>query len=333
MVRIVACIPTHHKDNKSKVDEIERKIIESDAEILVLPEEYFGGPTGTGRFETFSTDSRLFYSLSNLASAHSCGLVVGAIEGDKSRKYQALWFFNEKGKHVGTERKHNLARYEVFHYQLTRADSFDRDAHLIKGTKGTGIFCWEIHDIRSRVSCDTAEPDWIANVIKFPLNCLTKYDSTKSQMVLKEIARSEKVYLDWVEKLKNLACDLITIVVVSSGTSFSLRSMPKGAKPLACIVHPNDKVLNTLFHFDPKNQVEESRKKSRIRRGLFGTIALTNEPGSFVGYDLHDDIKLLHMGPKQYEAKFGYGSFPQHIVVTARAWQLRHLGRVQDYFT
>jgi len=330
MVRIVACIPKYYRDDKSKVAEIEKKIMKSNAEILVLPEEYFGGPTSAGKFQTFSTDSPLFHNLSNLASAHSCGLVVGVIEGDKSRKYQALWFFNEKGKHVGTERKHNLARYEIVHYQLTPADSFKREAHSVKGTKGTGIFCWEIHDIRSRVSCDAAKPDWIANVVKFPLNCLTQYRSTRSQTVFERVTKSERVYLDWVEKLKHLCSDLITTVIVSSGTGFALGLMPKRAKPLACVVHPDEKTPDTLFHFDPGHQIEKSKKKSGIKRGSFGTIASTNEPDSFVGYDLRDEIELLRRGPRLYEAKFGHGSYPQHVVVTARAWQLRHLGRVQN---
>jgi len=334
LVRIVGCIPIHHEARKSKLSEIERLIQESNAHILLLPEEYFGGLRSNGKFEAFSSNSRLFHDISNIAQAYSCGIVVGLIESEREKKFQSMWFFNEKGEHVGTERKYSLARYEIFHYGLSRADGFNRECHTINGTRGTTIFCWEIHDIRSRKACDDVTPDWIFNAIKFPPDCLTDYVVSGSRRILRKVTTSEEVYAEWIGKMKSLASDLIALVVASCGTFFSLCTLPKGAKSVAGIVHPDNKISKTRFRFGPEHIVEQARKAQKgvtaIERGFFGTIACTNIPGSFVCLDFQNEISLLRMGPRSYEAKHGQGTYPKGISVSARAWQLRHLGNIQD---
>lgn len=332
VVRIVGCIPTYREGKKSKLSEIERMIIDSNADILLLPEEYFGGPSSTGKFETFSTDSRLFSDISELANAYSCGIVVGLIENKNRKKFQGLWFFNEKGEHVGTERKNNLARYEIFHYGLSSIGGFNRQTYSIKGTKGTGIFCWEIHDIRSRVACDEIAPDWIVNAIKFPPDCLTNYLSSGSERILKGMTSSQEIYAEWLGKIKFLASDLITLVIASCGTDFALGQLPIRTQPIACIVHPDNKVSADRFYFGPKSKTNSGkglRKGGIVERETCGTIALTNMPGSFVCFDFRNDISLLRKGRRFYEAEFGEAAYPIGISVSVRAWQLRHFGKIQ----
>jgi len=331
MVRIVGCIPKYYKNNEAKLSEIERIIADSNANILLLPEEYFGGPDSIGKLESFSTKSKLFFSLSEIANRYSCGMTVGLIEEKDSRKYQAMWFFDEKGVHLGTERKHNLARYELYNYGLEKAENYDRHVYSMKGTKGTCVFCWEVHDIRARVACDEVTPDWILDAIKFPPDCLTTYVEESPQKTIKELIKSKETYTEWLEKLKLLASDLITLVVATCGTHFSLCRPPKKARPIAAIIHPDSKVSSERFQFGPTGLIcAEGTGKTRIDRGVLGTVAYTEIPGSFVCFDYHDDISLLRNGSKSYEARFGKGSYPMGMSVGVRSWQLRHIGKVQE---
>jgi hypothetical protein len=331
MARIAGCILTSRKSNKEKLSEIEKMIEYSQANVLLLPEEYFGGPSKLGAFESFSTESRLFYDLSEIAKRNSCGLVVGLIEQDRGKKYQAMWFFDEKGTHVGTERKHNLARYERHNYGLDAVEGYDKHVYCIRDTMGTSIFCWEVHDIKSREACDNVTPDWVLDAIKFPPGCLTAYTGDSGDKTIKELVESKETYEVWLERLKILASDLITLVIATCGTHFSLCSVPEGAKPIAAIVHPDRNVSSRRFEFGPIQKVQtKAEGMTWIDRAVLGTIACTEIPGTYVSFDYQNDIELLRGGIRQYEAKCGKGSYPMELAVSVRSWQLRHMGSVQE---
>ena len=280
MVRIVATIPFYHQDETKKIEEIERIIENSKGDIIVLPEEYFGGPK-----KAYEKNDRLVDALEKIASERNVGLVTGVIESEEDKKYQAIWFFNENGKFLGSERKYNLAGYEMDSdfYCLSSNPSrfFERKAYEIKGTKGTGILCWEVYDLHSKVACDSANVDWIADLIKFPINYFPVYEKKEKNYVLKDLVKSEKEYGEWIKKLHELSSDTLSLVITSCNPTFpGLENiLPMDARPLACVIHPNDGLVRATmrngafisFDFDPevimkiRNGSEVNAKAWRIR--------------------------------------------------------------------
>jgi predicted amidohydrolase len=311
MVRIVGCIPFFHKRNRDKLSEIERLARDSGADVLVLPEEYFGGPRFMGgryRMQAYHPLSKLRWNLARIAREHKVGLVVGLIEKIRRRNHQSLWFFDEKGRYLGSERKCNLAGYELdpSFYGLSKNQlrNLRKRVFKIKGTKGVGILCWEVHDLHMKLACDSAQAHWIADCIKFPINYFPIYEKREGRYKIKGLARSEPGYEEWIEKLRGISRETLSLVVASCNPNFSglEELLPRDAKPLACIVHP-----------DP-------------RRGKNGIVALTHTPGECASLEFDPyEIELLREGRTRYEKVFGERSFPPGIEATGKAWRVRHL--------
>jgi hypothetical protein len=280
MVRIVGTIPFYHQDESEKIGEIERILEGSKGDIIVLPEEYFGSPK-----KAYEKNDKLVDKLEKIAREKNVGLVVGVIEKDDDKKYQAIWFFNENGKFLGSERKYNLAGYEMdpdfYHLSPNPSKFFEKKVYEIKGTKGTGIVCWEVYDLHSKVACDSANVDWIADLIKFPINYFPVYEKKNGNYVLKNLVKSEKEYGEWIKKLHELSGDTLSLVVTSCNPTFPGLGnlLPIDARPLACVIHPNDGLIRATmfggtfisFDFEPemitkiRNGNEVNAKAWRIR--------------------------------------------------------------------
>jgi len=315
-----------------KINEIRRLARESEADILILPEEYFGGFNQQGKFLSYSISSPLVKIVRDLAFSLKCGLVIGIIEKVGLVSYQSLLFIDEKGRIVGKERKYNLARYEIYEYGLKRnaRTELKKGVYRLGGTSGTGIFCWEVYDLQLKVTCDAVKPDWIADVIKFPLNYDTVYAEVGGKYRFKGLTRSEYIYSEWIQRLKGLTQDTLSIVIASCNANFSLADFPEDPKPLACIVHPNGNIPSERFNFGPKNLIKRiirSREpRTKLHQNELTSIALTNEVGSFVKYEMKkNEIDLLRMGPEAFEKAFGRGTYPTSITTLAKAWRVRHL--------
>ncbi|MCW1296282.1 MAG: hypothetical protein OH319_01225 [Candidatus Parvarchaeota archaeon] len=261
MVRIVGTIPRYQKDENCKICEIERIVEKSNGDIIILPEEYFGGPK-----VAYEKESSLVDKLEKIARERNVGLVVGVIEKEDDKKYQSIWFFNEKGKFLGSEKKYNLAGYEMdpdfYNLSANPSKFFERGAYEIKGTKGTGVICWEVYDLHTKVACDSANIDWIANLIKFPINYFPVYERSGNNYVIRQLVKSEEEYVRWMEKLQELASDTLSLVIASCNPTFpGLENLvPKDAKALACILHPKNGLVRTTnlegmfvsFDFEPE---------------------------------------------------------------------------------
>lgn len=326
MVRIVGCIPLPKRDQKAKITEIERLITLSDADIIVLPEEYFGGLQPDGRIISYNV-CQLADKLEEIARGYDCGIVVGVVESEKDKMYQALWFVDERGRFLGSERKYNLARYEI-QYGLASNDNHElrKQTYEIKNLRITGVLCWEIHDLQIRAACDFAKPDLLVDAIKFPINFFTVYKKLDGRYQLASLHRSDTGYEEWVEKIEGFSADSLSVVVASCNADFALREMPSTAKPLACVAHPSNMIQTARFLFGPKNNETQRISKIKIRRSANGTIAFSNDPGTFVSFDIDTrEIRLIREGKDSYEAAFGSGTYPENVAVSAKAWYVRHI--------
>jgi len=305
-IKLAVCIPYTKETVEEKIEEIERVADKSMADIVLFPQEYFGGPTkenGKWKIKSHSLRGPLFKKLKETTKEHNIGLAVGLIEKgtgeNKGKLFQTLWFF-DSGKFKGLERKYNRAAYEMSFYKLSESPErrVTKKPNKMKRTTGTGILCWEAFNFSMKAAIYDRSPDWVLDAIKFPTDYYPrKFDEVNG---ITSFAKDEKSNRAWKEKLGNIATDCLTLVPYCSNATFSVFDdiLPDDATPMAGIILPGGKVYKEV-----------------------------NGEGEFVVYDMHPyEIKLLRNdkinGKRVDYTDITGKKLPEGIFMDAKSWRI-----------
>lgn len=261
-MRITTCVPKQKKTLQEKFDFIVDVLKKEKSDILVLPQEYFGG--WLCERISFRRDQVLPLLLA-LSVKYNCGIIVGVVEEEtdtpSQKIYQKLWFIDKelKGEIVkfatpsydliglGT---HNISSIENVE---TRFKTFE-----IKGINVAGVFCWEIFSSFLMAGISLLEPDLVVSAIKFGI---AGYPKLEMKGKLKQIVGVQYCGGDiWYDRLKFSSIYEVKCPIACSTNSWNVSSK---YRPLVGIMYPYDE----LFPSDAEAKEEDVVNTTEIDFG------------------------------------------------------------------
>jgi len=177
-IRVLSCIPRQLSSFDEKLAWISFICEKYSPDILVTPQEFFGGVYLMPHQKSFDF-CQLFPPLHNIARKYKVALVVGLVE--KQNNYlnkEVIWFINERGKYLGQIAKIALPRYDHVGapgYGLIEPEMNWENRFVtfhMQGINVAAIFCWEVFSNVLWAGLSQAEPcpDVVFNLIKFGVN-------------------------------------------------------------------------------------------------------------------------------------------------------------------
>lgn len=257
-MRILSAVPKQYNKVEDKFDWIINQCRKHSPDILVTPQEYFGGAVMMSHQKSFAFRD-LFPKLKTIAKENTCALVVGVVEKTDKGNYETIWFINEKGEFLGKLNKFALPKYDHvstkgFGNILPETDFESRfKVFEIKGMKVTSIFCWEVYSDLLWTGLGLIKPDIVFSQIKFGVNSWpivrpNKKTDTNDVQGFGYGTWSEDG--KWIERLKMANVWQVKCPIICSTNSWNLRPI---SMPLCgCISGIDGQAKDTLWH--PKKE-------------------------------------------------------------------------------
>lgn len=178
-LRVVSCIPEQKYSTDSKFQQMEDYIREYSPDLLVMPQEYFGG-IQTKLFPTSApstySEPEVLEPVSRLAIKYNVAIGVGALIWDDPATIERYYIVDSHGVLAGYFDKTHLPGYDhignIAKGSMGVSPNNDlstraRSVEILGGIKVTVLFCWEVYSNYVWHALRRAEPDIVLNVIKF----------------------------------------------------------------------------------------------------------------------------------------------------------------------
>jgi len=180
----MSMVPRQLSDYDEKLAWLLSQADEFQPDVVITPQEYFGGVTMMPHRIHFSQEE-LLPVLTKQCRKRKMGLVAGVCEKLPDKNVQSLWFINEGGEFLGSIQKFAHPKYDHVSTNgsgnLTPETEFENrfKTFEIQGLRVAGIFCWEVYSTVLWAGLSLCKPDLIANCIKFGPNAWPKVRSDK----------------------------------------------------------------------------------------------------------------------------------------------------------
>jgi hypothetical protein len=252
-IKVLSCVPEQKLGQQAKLEWLEKQLIEHAPDLLLTPQEFFGGVQQL----FFKVDEPLAYEedvvldpIKALAVKHHCIMAFGALVIDRvSRLTRERFYLVGKGGDVaGYYDKMMLPAYDVAGLtDVSPEESFRNRSQVVDvdGIRVSVLFCWEVYSSYLWHAISRANPDLLLHPIKFGVSGWPQ--KGKDPATGKDIVTGFGFGADggWVERLKMGSRYDIAAPVVCSTNSWNL---PNRSKPLAGVIYPFENVPDTLWH-------------------------------------------------------------------------------------
>lgn len=240
-MKILSCVPKQIVDNfQAKLDwlsDIFIKAVKKKVDVIVTPQEFFGGDYMMPSRPAIKERDLLPY-LEGMSKETGVALITSLIEEEKGKRYERLWFIDEKLKGKQTKlfepayTVHRVGTYDLY----PEVDFFKRfKTFNLKGAEFAGFFCWEVFSDFLMSGLALLEPDVVVSSIKFGANAYPK--NIKNEQGLKQI--QEIKYTSgrdiWYERLHMISEFEIKAPIVASTNSWGLRAK---SMPMCGVLYP-----------------------------------------------------------------------------------------------
>jgi hypothetical protein len=236
-MRVVSCIPQQLTDTLEKLKWLERVCSVYKPDILVTPQEFFGGAVQMLHKRDFHFDE-LFPKLSDICIKYNTALVVGVQQRDEDETNRtAIWFIDENGQYQGRVCKMALPRYDHvdthgFGDVTPEVDFENRfKVFTIQGIAVSAIFCWEVYSDILWTGLGILKPDLIFSMIKFGPNAWPKVQKVNGVHKVIDFGYGRWAETDdggWIDRLKMANVWQVKCPIICSTNSWNLnpRCMP-----------------------------------------------------------------------------------------------------------
>lgn len=256
-MNITSCIPEQKHSLKGKLDWIEAQLIKEPTDLLITPQEYFGGVQQL----LFEQKEPLSYKpeevvepIKDLCSKYNTGIIVGVLVQDDSlgQIRERAYLIEPHTGVVGSFDKIFLPAYDHINASGLMRVSPEEDMSLrartyeICGAKVSVLFCWEVFSNHLWHALRSAEPDFLVNMVKFGIRA---WPSKSKDDAGNAIVQGFGYGADggWQERLHMGSTYDLAAPIVTSTNSWC---QPKKAWPLCGVMFPweTDENSSTLWH-------------------------------------------------------------------------------------
>ncbi len=245
-IKILSCIPKQAFTFSDKVAWAEYAIKMHKPELMILPQEYFGGI----QQEIFKTGEPLVYPeeevlkpMKGLSKKYSCGILFGALIKDDGlgQTRERIYGVDSSGKLAGFQDKIFLPAYDHIEAggipRVSPEVSFsEREAPIIIDGVRVGIlFCWEVFSGKLWRTVAQGQPDIIANMIKFGIKGYPQ--KSKNAVTGQSLVTGFGFGKDggWFKRLEMAATYDVSVPIISSTNSWNL---PCKSRPICGTIFP-----------------------------------------------------------------------------------------------
>jgi hypothetical protein len=233
-VRILSCVPQQLNDTQAKLDWIKKQLKTHEPDILVTPQEFFGGAFIMPHKKEFTRDE-LLPPLKKIIKTYKCALVIGLVENIKGRNKEVIWFLNEDGELVGSLHKFALPKYDHIatkgYGDIEPETDFEKrfQTFELKGIRTSAIFCWEAYSDLLWTGLGLCQPHVVFSMIKFGVNSWPVVRKKEGLAVIEDFGYgSWKEEGRWIDRLHIANVWQVKCPIICSTNSWNLkpRSMP-----------------------------------------------------------------------------------------------------------
>lgn len=213
-MKVAVCVPKQEKDRQPKLDWLDRTLGETDCDLFLTPQEYFGGHVMMSHDLHIEKDW-LLHECGELAQKHDKALGVGAcVKHATGGATEDYLYFERNGSFAGYHRKFALPSYDDVRTkgggQLWPEISYNSrttpvELKSVDVSIGT-VFCWEVFAMTIVPAYHWRGANLIAHPVKFaPRGWLKlskpKETGTKNVIGFDQAPKSEI----WIDRLKSLS--------------------------------------------------------------------------------------------------------------------------------
>lgn len=312
-MRILSCVPKQSATADSKLKWIRSTIKKNEPDILVTPQEFFGGAFSMPTKISF-TFKELFPQLKKIAKTYKCALVVGVLEAfPKSFNKEAIWFIDEGGEFLGALYKIALPRYD--HVCTKGYGNVEPETEWenrfkvfeLRGLRVSGMFCWEVFSDILWSGLALLKPDIVFSLIKFGVNSWPQVEKKKGKQVVKGFGYGSypKSLMDelWIQRLYMANRWQVKCPIICSTNSWNIRAI---SLPLCGTISSLDgQADDTLWlpekgvKIIPEKIVVDEIDRNKIRYALENKFTYKDVVGEFPPFSLAKYTMMLKINRLQ----------------------------------
>lgn len=300
-LKILSCVPKQLRTVKEKTDWIQKQCTENNIDILVTPQEYYGGavinPDGRKSFK----EEELLPQLSKIARKTDTALVVGVEEDFETENKEAIWIINEKGELIDKYFKFALPAYDHvctkgFGDIVPETDFSNRFRTTeLRGAHISVVFCWEAYSDLLWTGLGILKPDIIFSMIKFGVNAWPQVKLNKKKGVKEVVGFGYGTWKEdgkWRERLRVASLWQVKCPIISSTNSWDLRPI---SMPLCgCIAEIPGQAEESFWHPQKEEKLKEIPEKviidtinvDAVRASLRSKFEYADAIGHFPPFDI-----------------------------------------------
>ncbi len=299
-MKILSMVPVQHYTFEDKFKYISGLLRKHSPDMLVTPQEYFGGAVIRLHQLSFTQDE-LLPKLSRLANKYKCGLIVGVVEKIGKINKEAIWFIDRDGSLKGTLYKFALPKYD---HVLTKGygdivPELDFENRFrtfsICDINVTGFFCWEVYSNILWSGLSLCKPDIVFSMIKFGVNAwpvVKKNEKTGKKDVVDFGYGTWSENGGWIERLLMANKWQVKCPIVCSTNSWNIRPI---SMPLCGTISLIDgQAEHTFWHPAKEDKLKEIPEKiivdeidvNKVRYALKNKFEYKDMVGEFPPYSL-----------------------------------------------
>lgn len=306
-MRILSAVPQQLTKTQEKLDWIDRACREHQPDILVTPQEFFGGAVMMLHQKAFEFND-LYPSIKKLAKTYDCAMAIGVVEVTDEGNKEAIWFISETGEFLGSLYKFALPKYDHiatkgFGDIVPETDMTERfKTFEMKGMITSGMFCWEVYSDLLWTGLGLLKPDVVFSMIKFGVNAwpiVRKNRKTNTNDVVDFGYGSWSEDGGWVDRLRMANKWQVKCPIICATNSWNLRPI---SMPLCgCISGIDGQAQESLWHPTKEDKMKAIPEKivvddinpQAVRSCLINKFVYKDMVGEFPPFSLGKYTMML----------------------------------------
>lgn len=301
-LRVLSCVPKQKYTVKEKIDWLWEQA-RKEVDIIVTPQEYFGGAVIHPDDRISFTEEELLPTLSEIAVETNTALVVGVEESHSEMdvNVEAVWVITEKGKLIDKYFKFALPKYDHvctsgFGNIVPEIDFTNRiKTTELRGAKISIIFCWEAYSDVLWHNLGRLKPDMVFSMIKFGVNAWPKVKKNPKTNTSDVVGFGYGTWAEdgkWRERLRVASLWQVKCPIINSTNSWGLKPI---SMPLCgTIAEIPGQVEESFWHPTKEEKLKEIPEKviidtvnlDRVRCSVENKFTYADAVGEFPPYDI-----------------------------------------------
>lgn len=265
-VKVLSCVPRQLGNTKAKLSWLRTVCEKHNPDILVTPQEFFGGAVIMPDQKQF-TQAELYPKIQKISREYNCAFVISLVElFEDGLNREVIWFIEKGGELRGKQSKFALPRYDHISTNgsgdiipetnfMNRFQTFE-----ISGITVAGIFCWEVYSDILWTGLGLLKPDLVFSLIKFGVNAWPKVRKQNGKNTVIDFGYgSWSEDGGWIDRLRMANVWQVKCPIICSTNSWNLRPI---SMPLCgCISGIDGQAENTLWHPTKQDKLKKIPEK------------------------------------------------------------------------